>query len=118
MKRSQGKDKLLPVITLNKKYLSKQVVTITYTLAQKSFANATVQGFVTGFYSDRIKKHAAYLICMILLWVSREDKTNWTCMWYIKLINDIWESSTSEVKWTVVIKKMWCGNLCKFVVLI
>ena len=30
---------------------------------------------------------------------------NWTCVWYIKIINDILVSGESEVKWTVVIER-------------
>ena len=31
--------------------------------------------FVSRFFSDRIKTFVVYLVCMSLLWISREDKT-------------------------------------------
>ena len=44
LKKNFYKKLCLPFITLNKKYLSKQVVPITYTLERTFFAVATLEG--------------------------------------------------------------------------
>ena len=66
------KKQCLPVITWNKKHLSKQLLTIKYTLEKMLFAVATFEVF----FLDRVKNLVIYLVCMSLLWISREDKTN------------------------------------------
>ena len=48
----------LLVITWNKKYLSKQVMSITYTLEKTLLAAAT---FVSSFFSERVKKNCSIL---------------------------------------------------------
>ena len=50
LKKNFYKKLCLPVITLNKKYLSKQVVPITYTLERTFFVVATFGRFASRFF--------------------------------------------------------------------
>ena len=53
----------------------RQVVTVTYTLEKKFFTVVTFEGF----FSDKVTKLVilvVYLVCMSLLWISREDGKN------------------------------------------
>ena len=52
----------LPAITLNKKHSSKQVVPITYTPGKSFFANAIFLKFVSGFFSDRVRKVSVHFV--------------------------------------------------------
>ena len=45
----------LPVITWNKNYSLKQIISITHTLDKKIFAAATFEGFVSPFVSKKVK---------------------------------------------------------------
>ena len=84
------KKQCLPHIKSNKKHLSKQAVTITYTLEKKFPTVATFEGFVSSFFSDRVKTLVVYLVCLNLVWVSRKDKTKWNCfswlIWCAKML--------------------------------
>ena len=67
------KKQCLPVITWNKKHLSKQFVTITYTREKKFFAVASFKGLELFVFSHSKKS------CSILGWyessLDLEDKT-------------------------------------------
>ena len=57
---------MISIIKWNKKYLSKQVVKINYTLEKMNFAVATFEGLgVVSFQTEY----------MTLRWTSREEKT-------------------------------------------
>ena len=79
------KEQCLPVTTWNKKHLSKQLVTIAYTLEKKVFAVANFEGLGVIFFSDKVKELAIKLVCMTFPWISREDRPNEYCLWEINL---------------------------------
>ena len=51
-------------------------VAIKYTLEKKFFTVATFEDLWVVFFSDRVTKLVAYLICISPLWIFGEDKAN------------------------------------------
>ena len=80
LKRTSGyrwtfiKKHCLPVVTWNKNDLSKQVVPITYTLEKRFYAVAILLKVFESFLF-RQSKNLYILVCMSLLWTSREETT-------------------------------------------
>ena len=51
-------------------------VAIKHTLEKTFFTVATFEDLRVVFFSDRVRKLLAYLICISPLWIFREDKAN------------------------------------------
>ena len=66
-----------PVITWNKKHLSRQCVSIAYSIhtREKNFAAVTFEGLWVVFFQREWEKLKYTLICMSLLYISRGEKS-------------------------------------------
>ena len=101
LRKLQNNDKLLwkkslPVITLNKKHSSKQVVQITYRL--QGFSQLLFLEFCQSFLFSQSKKRVVYFICRCILCISKYKRLNKRCLWevnsvfYMVIFGLIWES--------------------------
>ena len=70
-------EKTVPVVTWNKKQLSKQIAPMTYTREKSFFAVANFVIFVSCFFSDRVKYFG--LFKSTLSFQRRENQANIVC---------------------------------------
>ena len=98
----------LPVITLDKKNLSKQVVTTTCTLEKKFFCSWYVWRFVNRFFSDKVKRKKYTWFGWPFFRFPEKIRPNKNCLWeanlflYMKIVSLIYQSI--NLSWKIVVQ--------------